>query len=164
MAKYTELPDLTNYYTKQEVDDKIIEASPIKTMTLEKTCSVQIESKEDNRTRYAESWFTEYAHLNPLRMSMQYKTIVVTVNSSKPYVSFSFEAYDGVSNGQMLSFEYPNKTQTIDISNDYPDPIVLTGDGMTIFSAALEDSTTGVDRPLGGTVSVIVDLTITYIQ
>ena len=164
MAKYSELPDLTNYYTKQEVDDKIIEASPIKKMTIEKTCSVQLENKLNNGTRYSESWFSEYAHLNPLTMSMQYKTIIVTVSSSKPHVSFSFAAYDGVSNGQMLSFEYPNKTQTIDITNDYPDPLVITGDGMTIFSAALEDTTTGTDRPLGGTVSVIVDLTITYIQ
>lgn len=157
------MPDLSNYYTKEEVDDKIIELSPLKTMTVEKTCSVQLEDNNGNNMEYYRaSWFTEYNTLNPLSMTVKYKTI--TIKPGRSYPSMYSNIFHGTlyENYQGFSFNSNSQNEYSFEITDLND-LAVTRDNQTIFSVNLNRKDLYPTRYIAATVIVTVDLIIRYI-
>lgn len=144
------------------MDDKITELSPLKTMTVEKTCSVQLEDKNGNNAEdYIASWFTEYNALNPLSMTVKYKTI--TIKPGRSYPSMYSNIFHGtLDNYQGFSFNSNSQNEYSFEITDLND-LAVTRDNQIIFSVNLNRRDVYPTRYIAATVTVTVDLIIRYI-
>ena len=156
------MPDLSNYYTKQEVDDKIIDASPIKTHLIEKECVLRLkENNGNNSASYVQNWYTEHSNLIPLSMKVKFKTI--KAQPSIPRSEINVYLNEPVSDTN-LSFNFTESSQEYTASlTDLPD-VSITRDGTTLFIASMNNGDSYPIKYISGTITVIVDLTIIYIQ
>ena len=156
------MPDLSNYYTKDEVDNKIIEVSPIKTMTVEKECSVYLEhtGNSSNTAKYEASWLTEYITLNPITITVKFKTLSIKVASSLYPTTHS-----NIRHGKINSFQnftitnYSSEFEITDLPN-----LIVTEDNTTIFSVNLRTIDGIRSTYVAGTAIVTLDLTIVYAE
>lgn len=131
-------------------------------MTVEKTCSVHLErtGSVSNGTRYEASWLTEYIALNPITITVKYKTLSIkAVSSLYPIV------YSQITHGKINSFQefmFTNNSSEFEITN-LPN-LIVTEDNTTIFSVNLRTIDGVRSTYIAGTAIVTLDVTIVYIE
>ena len=169
LAKYSELPDLSNYYTKEEVNNLIEESSPIKKMTIEKTCSVRLQSSNSNNAvSGTHRWYSEYSDLNPISMSIKYKTINIRPDRTNyPGITVNL-FYPGLDNYDREIYQVfkidPSLSESpyIEEITELPD-LSVTQNNSTIFSVNMQQDYVSTNEYISGSITVTVDLTILYI-
>ena len=151
---------MDNYYTKSEVDNKIVESSPFKTTTIQKDCTVSIHTGgDDNYTPYRSKWYNEYASLNPILMKIKFKTLTVRYASNGGdccRVTLPGNHYE--------EFNNLHEGSSVDISDSDLPTVAISSDDTVIFGVSYFDSRSSSNQYKPAQIIVTVDLSITYIQ
>lgn len=144
------------------MDDKIIEASPIKTQLIEKECVLRLrESNGNNTASYVQNWYTEYSNLIPLSMRVRFKTI--KAKPSIPTSEINVYLNEPFSDTN-LTFNFTESSQEYTANITDLSDVVITRDGTTLFSATMNNGDSYPIKYIAGTITVIVYLTIIYMQ
>ena len=138
---------MDNYYTKSEVDNKIVESSPFKTTTIQKDCTVSIHTGGDN----------EYSSLNPILMKIKFKTLTVLYASNGGNccrVTLPGNHHE--------EFNNLHEGSSVDIS--VLPTVAISSDDTVIFGVSYFDPHSSSNQYKPAKITVTVDLSITYIQ